>query len=75
MPKISMLIGETELRLIDSVSKNRTVFMVEAAVAEAKTRRRALQDAEIARICRENADDDRATAANWDPTLLDGLPD
>lgn len=73
MPKISMLIGDDDLRLIDSVSRNRTAFMVEAAVTEAKRRRRELEDAEIRSICRENADFDRGVASDWASTLMDGL--
>lgn len=74
MRKISMLIPDADLRLIDSVSRNRTAFMVEAAVAEAKRRRRELEDAEIARICRSNAERDRALARDWESTLPDGWP-
>lgn len=74
MPKISMLIPEADLRIIDSVSKNRTAFMIEASVNEAKRRRRELEDAEIARICASNAERDRALAAEWESTLSDGLP-
>lgn len=73
MPKISMLVAEDDLRLIDSVSTNRTAFMVEAAISEAKRRRRELEDAEITRICLENAQRDREIAAEWAPTLMDGL--
>lgn len=73
MPKISMLVPEGDLRLIDSVSKNRTAFMIEAAVAEAKRRRRELEDAEIARICAGTAERDRALAGDWEATLSDGL--
>lgn len=73
MPKISMLVPEADLRLIDSVSRNRTAFMIEAAVAEAKRRRRDLEDAEIARICTENAERDRRLAHEWESTLRDGL--
>lgn len=68
-----MLIPEGDLRLIDSVSKNRTAFMIEAAVAEAKRRRRALEDAEIARICTSTAHRDRGLASDWEATLSDGL--
>lgn len=73
MPKISMLIDPADLELIDSVSKNRTAFMVSAAVEEAKRRKRELEDAEIARICAENAADDRELATDWEPVLKDGL--
>ena len=73
MPKISMLVPEADLRLIDSVSRNRTAFMIEAAVAEAKRRRRELEDAEIARICSDTAERDLALAREWESTLADGL--
>lgn len=73
MPKISMLIPEADLHLIDSVSHNRTAFMIEASVAEAKRRRRELEDAEIARICTSNAERDRALAREWESTLPDEL--
>lgn len=73
MPKISMLVPEADLRLIDSVSRNRTAFMIEAAVAEAKRRRRELEDAEIARICSDTAERDLALAREWESTLGDGL--
>ena len=69
-----MLIPEQALRLIDEVSDNRTAFMLDAAVCEAKKRRRQLIDAEIARICAENHDRDLALAVEFEHTLLDGLP-
>jgi hypothetical protein len=70
-----MLVPDEALELIDSVSENRTAFMVEASVAAAKRRRREIVDAEVARICTENFDRDRAIAAEFDGTLLDGLDD
>lgn len=73
MPKISMLVPEVDLQLIDSVSRNRTAFMIEAAVAEAKRRRRELDDAEIARICSATAERDRTLSSEWESTLPDGL--
>jgi len=73
MPRISMLIPEKALRLIDSVSENRTSFMVEAAVREAQRRRRELRDAEIRLICTETAERDRRLASEWEDTLADGL--
>jgi hypothetical protein len=68
-----MLIAPEALSLIDSVAGNRTEFMVEAALVEARKRRRELEDAEIARICREQAKEDRALAGHFDGTLTDGL--
>ena len=46
----------------------------EQSRARATERNRALgADAEIARICEEQADEDRSMAAEFAPTLLDGL--
>ena len=73
MPRISMLIPADALKLIDSVAENRTSFMVDAAVAAAKRRRRELVDAEVARICTEFYDEDLAIAKEFEGTLLDGL--
>jgi hypothetical protein len=75
MPRISMLVPDEALELIDSVSDNRTAFMVQASVREARKRRRQLVDAEVARICRETAERDRAIAREWESTLADGLED
>lgn len=68
-----MLIPESALRLIDDVSDNRTAFMVDAAVREAKTRRRELIDAEVARICGASADRDHVISVEFEDTLIDGL--
>ena len=68
-----MLISPEALSTIDSVAKNRTEFMVEAALAEAKKRRREIEDAEIARICMNTAERDRALAKEFEGTLGDAL--
>jgi hypothetical protein len=73
MPRISMLVSEEALTLIDSVSANRTAFMVDAAVNEARKRQRELRDAEVERISQENAAFDLTTAREWEGTLADGL--
>lgn len=73
MARISMLVPDDALELIDSVSENRSAFMIGAAVAAAKRRKRELEDAEIAAIVRVHAGDDRAIAAEFDATALDGI--
>lgn len=76
MPRISLLIADEDLAIIDAAAKpNRTAFMVAAAKEVAERVKRARQDAEIARICREQAEEDSALAAEFAPTLLDGLQD
>jgi hypothetical protein len=74
MPRISMLLSEEDLAIIDAAAKpNRTAFMVAAARDAAIRIRRAREDAEIESIMRENADHDAALAAEFDCTLEDGL--
>ena len=74
MPRISMLLSDEDLLIIDAAaSPNRTAFMVAAAREAAMRVRRAREDAEIEAIMRENADDDVALAAEFDSTLEDGL--
>ena len=68
-----MLVPDDALALIDSVSENRTAFMVDAAVRAAKARRRELVDAEIARICAEDAELDMKVYREWEGTTADGL--
>jgi len=68
-----MLISPEALAAIDSVAANRTEFMVQAALVEARKRRREIEDAEIARICIESAERDRALAREFEGTELDGL--
>lgn len=73
MPRISMLVSEEALAIIDGVSNNRTAFMVDAALKEAHKRQRELLDAEVERISTENAAYDIAAAREWEGTLGDGL--
>lgn len=73
MPRISMLIPEEALKLIDKVSDNRTAFMIDAAVREARKRRRELLDAEVAQICSTTATRDSELSTEFDNALFDGL--
>jgi hypothetical protein len=74
MPRISMLISDEDLAIIDAAaSPNRTAFMVAAAKEVSARVRRAREDAEIEAIMRENADLDVALAAEFESTLSDGL--
>ena len=74
MPRISMLLSDEDLAIIDdAAAPNRTAFMVAAAREAAMRIRRARQDAEIETIMRENADHDAALAAEFECTLGDGL--
>ena len=72
--KISMLIPDADLALIDDVAEpNRTSFMVRAALDAAARIRREREDAEIGRICAETAKRDRRVAKDFEPALEDGL--
>ncbi len=73
MPKISMLVPDEALALIDSVAENRSAFMVEAAVAAAHVRRRLIEDAEIAAICSQTATRDANINDEWEAAIGDGL--
>ena len=74
MPKISMLIADDDLALIDAAATpNRTAFMVAAAKEVALRVQRAKEDAEILRILAESADDDRALLDEFAATTADGL--
>ena len=74
MPRVSMLISDDDLALIDAAaSPNRTAFMVAAAKEAAERIRRAREDDEIATICAATADRDRDLAAELSGTLADGL--
>jgi hypothetical protein len=74
MAKISMVVPDADLALIDEVaSPNRTAFMVAAAKAAAMRVLRQREDAEIARILDESADEDRALLEEFSGTLADGL--
>lgn len=74
MPRISMLISDEDLAIIDAAAvPNRTAFMVAAAKEVSKRVRRAREDAEIEAIMRENSGADAALAAEFESTLSDGL--
>jgi hypothetical protein len=73
MPRISLLVPERALRLIDDVAANRTAFMIDASVKEARRRRREIQDCEIARVCALTAERDIALSEEFDGTLQDGM--
>jgi uncharacterized protein (DUF1778 family) len=74
MPRISLLVSDEDLAIIDAAAApNRTAFMVAAAKDVAHRIRRAREDAEIEAIMRENADDDAALAEEFSGTLGDGL--
>ncbi len=73
MAKISILVPDEALALIDSVAANRSAFMVSAAVNAAKLKEREALDAEIAQWCSQNASVDASVDAEFAPTLMDGL--
>ena len=74
MAKISMVVPDADLALIDRVaSPNRTAFMIAAAKAAAVRVLRQREDEEIARILDESADEDRALLEELSGTLADGL--
>ncbi|GAC1414182.1 MAG: hypothetical protein NVS2B17_32710 [Candidatus Velthaea sp.] len=69
-----MLIPEADLAAIDAVAApNRTAFMIAAAKEAALRIGREREDAEIGRICAENADRDAELAQEFSGTLADGL--
>ena len=73
MAKISMIVPDADLALIDEVATpNRTAFMVAAAREAALRIRRRRDDAELARILDESAADDRALLDEFDGTAGDG---
>ncbi len=74
MPRISMLISDEDLAIIDgAASPNRTAFMVAAAKDVARRIRRARRDAEIEAAMRAHGDEDAALAEEFAGTLNDGL--
>jgi hypothetical protein len=74
MPRISMLLSDEDLAIIDAAAvPNRTAFMVAAAREAAIRIRRARADDEIESIMRDNAEHDAALVAEFDSTLEDGL--
>ncbi len=73
MPRISLLLSEEDLAIIDAAaSPNRTAFMVAAAKEVAARVHRAKLDAEVAAAVAETADEDRKLTAEFDCTLNDG---
>ena len=73
MAKISMVVPDSDLALIDEVaSPNRTAFMLAAAKEAALRIRRQRDDAEIARILDESAGEDRAQLDEFAGTVGDG---
>ncbi|MBC5811083.1 MAG: hypothetical protein GIW95_09595 [Candidatus Eremiobacteraeota bacterium] len=74
MTRISMLVPEADLALIDAVAEpNRTAFMLAAAKAAALRVQRKREDIEIARILDEQVDQDRELMAEFACTSADGL--
>ncbi|MEO9264723.1 MAG: hypothetical protein ABI282_11590 [Candidatus Baltobacteraceae bacterium] len=73
MPKVSMLISDEALALIDSVAANRTAFMVAAAVRAAETELRAREDDEIASWCARSVNVDSSIDSEFAHALADGL--
>jgi hypothetical protein len=74
MAKISMVIPDEDLAVIDAVaSPNRTAFMLEAAKEAAVRRQRELLDAEVARCLEESAEADRLLATEFAGAAGDGL--
>ena len=73
MAKISMVVPDEALALIDSVAGNRSAFMVAAAVKAAEYERRLAIDAEIAKSCSENSGLAAALEVEFANTLMDGL--
>ena len=73
MAKVSMLIPDEALALIDSVANNRTSFMLEAAVKAARLERRRREDAEIACWCSERGESDAGLDDEFSFAVSDGL--
>lgn len=76
MPRISLLVSDEDLAIIDAAaSPNRSAFMVGAAKEVAARIHRARIDAEVAAAVAESAEDDLRLAREWECTLMDGLED
>ena len=72
--KISLVVPDEDLALIDAVAEpNRTAFMIKAAKEAALRVQREREDREIARICEESAERDRFLADEFSGTIADGL--
>lgn len=76
MAKISMLIPDRDLALIDrEAGGNRTAFMVSASVERARRLERERIDREILASLATSAQSDAAEFAEWDAVAGDGLDD
>lgn len=74
MPRISMLIADEDLSLIDQAAHpNRSAFVIRAARAEAQRVLRERLDEEVARCLAETAEEDLALAEEFGGTAADGL--
>jgi homoserine kinase len=74
MAKISMLIPDEQLAVIDAqAGGNRTAFMIAAALERAKRLRRQRMDDEIAASVRASDADDSVVYDQWEATIGDGL--
>ena len=74
MAKISMLVPDDQLAVIDAhAGGNRTAFMIAAAVERAKVIKRERMDAEIAASVRASDDDDFVVYSEWESVVGDGL--
>jgi uncharacterized protein (DUF1778 family) len=74
LARISMVIPDEDLALIDAAaSPNRTAFMLSAAREAARRVLREREDAELARILDESADEDRALLEEFSGLMADGL--
>jgi hypothetical protein len=74
MAKISMMVPDDALAEIDESSGgNRTAFMVNAALEQARRIRRQREDEEIRQLCAANATLDAELAREWDSTVGDGI--
>lgn len=74
MPRISILVANEDLAIIDSVAMSSRSDFIAAAARDAAMRiRRGRIDEEIESIMRANADHDVALATEFACTLTDGL--
>jgi hypothetical protein len=74
MAKISMIVPDEELALIDEfASPNRTAFMLRAVREAIAGLQRARTDAEIERCLAETAEDDVALSREFAGVSADGL--
>ena len=74
MAKISMLVADADLAVIDEVATpNRTAFMVQASKQAAARVLEARLNAELARCLAETADDDLALLVEFAAVTADGV--